>query len=158
MTKRQELEEINNKLNELNKRRDEFYNENFELSHIRNTLTLEFLKEEKLLKGTKWDVFYCDGQTEYFRLDYIGDADDGKMNEIKTLLKLNYHDSISLESSIKLKVSDNDAMIEFDDIEELKHFIVDQGLIVSFYEVDKKIEHYSKTISILENFKNTFNK
>jgi len=66
MTKRKELEKIIQEMNSLQKMRDESYEKGFDLNVRRNELGLEILKEEKLLNGTLWDVFYWDGNGKYF--------------------------------------------------------------------------------------------
>ncbi len=158
MTKREELENVIKQLNDITSKHEKLYEESFNLSNKRQDLGFDVLLEEKLLKGTKWEVFYHDYKdSEYFKLDYVGEADDEQMNKVSRLLKMHHHDRANINRFITLKLDDSDASIEFKKIEALKQFIIDYEIVVSFDNLKEKIEYYSGVTKELKKFIKKFN-
>ncbi len=159
MTKRKQLQELQKNLKNIDKSHDKLYKESFDLSYKVNKIGLELIREEKLLKNTQWAVWHYDyGDKSFFTL-HLCDEENNKNNiiKIKKLLKLNYHDSANLKNDIKLKVDDNDTKIEFGDINSLKKFIKESEIIVSFDDLNKKINDYTENCNTLKEFITEFN-
>ncbi len=166
MTKRKELQEVQKALKHIQKCHEALHKESFSLSQKVNKLGLELIREEKLLKGTKWDLSYYDygnhtpDNPSNFRLSL---SEDNKNNEkriekIKILLHMHYHDSANLNSNIKLVVNDNDTEIRFGDIKSLKKFIKESDIILSTDDLNKKIEKDREITNILKDFVDNFDK
>ena len=154
MVFRKQIEELTDKIKELEDQSANLQAEAFGLRQDREELIAQMILEEKLLLNTEWDLSLDGGSGA--ALSYK-ESNSSSIDFLKELARTDYHSWFEISDGIQVKFDDNDISITFKETKQVMPFIKKNGLKVSGTGITDKLNKLKRESAALEVLVHQFN-
>jgi hypothetical protein len=149
-TTTQQIEEIDQQNKILDAKYRELDQARQTLMQRHDELIIQFVRESRLLQGTKWRIDIT--RTSYADMVLIPYSVhiQPEMESLIKLLRTDWHCSIELQEGVSLRFDDNDISLNFKNSSLVVPFIQQHGIVVITLDLRDKIDKLKKDIIALE--------
>lgn len=152
---RDKIAALNTEMLALEEKHSEIYSRENELRAARQLLVRDLLVEEKPFEGTKWELFLGSMNSNIY-LQYV-DGNESKLEDIKNLCFVSWHDSFTIQDGITLRFDDGDYSLYADEARLLTLFAQKQNFIIIAADIKDKVRRLSRQLTSLQEICHQFN-
>lgn len=152
MDSKDRISQISEEIVSLEQEAGELQNKAFNLREERERLIASTIVEDKLLKGSTWELYLPSNNNPvlHYTGPLTGDKVPEGMNFLNKLARGDYHSSIELADGIRLRFDDNDISLSFKESKQVMPFVKKNSLKVNGQGIKDNLAKLKRDVEALE--------